>query len=136
MPRILSIDYGLKRVGLAVTDPMQIIASALETVPEKEIMSYLKSYTEKEEVELFVLGYPTRSDGSDTHATPHVREFKKRLEKLFTQIPVQLEDESYTSKRAMEAMVQAGVKKKDRRKKENLDKLSAVIILQSYMGQI
>lgn len=129
----MALDYGAKRVGVATTDPLQIIASALDTIPNHEILPFLKEYTQNEQVDEFVVGYPTRMDDSDTHATPLVREFVKRLKKEFPLIPVYLEDERFTSKMAVQAMIQGGVKKKDRRKKENIDKLSATLILQSYL---
>jgi len=133
MGRILAIDYGAKRVGLAVTDPLQIIATALTTVPEKEVIDFLKNYIITENVERFVVGMPLSLNGDDTHATPLVKAFIKRLQKTFPNVPVDTEDEQYTSKMAVQSMVQAGVKKKDRRKKENIDKISATIILQSYL---
>ncbi len=133
MARILAIDYGGKRTGLAVTDPLQIIASALDTVASETLLEYLKNYLKNEEVEEFVVGYPTREDNEDTHATPLVREFVEKLKKEFPTIPVYLEDERFTSKMAVQAMIDSGVKKKQRRQKENIDKLSATLILQSYM---
>ena len=133
MPRIIAIDYGTKRVGLAITDPMQIIATGLETVHSKNIVSYLKSYFENEEIEAIVLGMPKNLDNTDTDATPHVVGFHRKLEKLFSGIPVHLIDETFTSKMAKDAMIRGGMKKKDRRKKENVDKISATIILQSFL---
>lgn len=135
MPRILAIDWGAKRVGLAVTDPLQIIVTALDTIPTDRIMRYLKDYTKVEEVEQFVLGWPTHADGNDTDSTPFVRRFHERLQELFPAIPVALEDERGTSQMAVQGMIDAGFKKKDRRKKENVDKLSAVLILRSYLEQ-
>lgn len=133
MARILALDYGAKRVGIAVTDPLQIIATSLETVQTDHILDYLKKYFANEEVCEIVMGYPTRMNNEDTHATPLVREFVKTLEKEFPSIPVYLEDERFTSKMAVQTMIDGGVKKKDRRQKGNIDKLSATIILQSYM---
>jgi putative Holliday junction resolvase len=127
--RILSIDYGTKRVGLAVTDPLKIIASALEMV-------FLKSYIESEEVEAFVVGMPVNLDGEDTNNTPHVKGFVKNLQKNFPEIPIHLHDERFTSKIALQAMISSGYSKKDRREKGNIDKISAVIILQSYMEML
>jgi putative Holliday junction resolvase len=135
MARILSIDYGTKRVGLAVTDPLQIIATSLETVPTENIIAYLQQYCQKEEVESFVLGLPMNLDTTDTHSTKAVLEFQKTLEKIFPDKPVTLLDERFTSKIAMQTMVSGGMKKKDRRQKENIDKVSAVIILQDYMSR-
>lgn len=133
MARIMAIDYGKKRVGLAVTDPLQIIATGLTTVAEKEAMAYIKDYVKKEPVEKLVVGYPTNWDNSPTHATGLVEQFIKKLEKAFPSIPVVQEDERNTSKMAAQSMVQSGVRKKQRQQKENLDQISATIILQSYM---
>jgi putative holliday junction resolvase len=133
MPRILAIDYGTKRVGLAVTDPLKIIASALDTVHSKDIFVFLKTYLETEEVEAFVVGMPVNLDGEDTNNTPHVKGFVKNLKKTFLDIPVHLHDERFTSKMALDAMIAGGSSKKDRREKGNIDKISAAIILQSYM---
>ena len=135
MARIMAIDYGTKRVGLAVTDPMQIIATALDTIDEKTSLDYLKNYFEKEDVERIILGYATRDDGTDTHSTPHIRKFRTLLEKQFPNTPIEYRDEAFTSQLAMESMIASGVKKKDRRKKGNLDKLSATIILQEYLNE-
>jgi putative holliday junction resolvase len=136
MPRILAIDYGTKRVGLAVTDPLKIIASALDTVHSKDIFVFLKTYLETEEVEDFVVGMPVNLDGEDTNNTPHVKGFVKNLKKTFPDIPVHLHDERFTSKMALQAMIAGGSSKKDRREKGNIDKISAAIILQSYMEML
>ncbi len=133
MARIIAIDYGLKRTGLAVTDPLQIIANGLETIPTVQLFTFLKEYFAKEEVETIVLGMPTNLDTSDTDTTAPVRALKKKLEKDFPQKNVYTVDERFTSKIAIDAMVRGGMKKKDRRKKENVDRISAVIILQSYL---
>jgi putative holliday junction resolvase len=133
MPRVLAIDYGSKRTGLAVTDPLQIIATALETVRTHELLDYLKKYTAREEVEAFVIGMPTRLDSTDTHNTQPVRTFIKRLESTFPDIPVYAHDERFTSSIALQAMITGGSKKSERREKGNLDKVSATIILQSFM---
>lgn len=133
MGRILAIDFGLKRIGLAVTDILQITTNPLDTVSPENILEYLKKYCSTEPVETIVIGYPTRADGSDTNSTPHIRKFVKVLEKEFPQIPLYLQDESYSSATAMQAMVAGGMKKKDRRKKENLDKVSAAVILRAYL---
>ena len=135
MARIVGIDYGLKRTGLAATDPLKIIASTLETVPSQEVLNFLKEYTLQEEVESFVLGMPKNLDLSDTDSTAAVQKFQKQLEKTFPDKPVHLVDERFTSKMAKQAMLSGGMKKKDRRKKENVDKISATIILQSYLEQ-
>lgn len=133
MGRIIAIDYGTKRVGLAVTDPLQIIASALDTIHSKDIIAYLKTYEVNEGIESFVLGMPKKLDGTPTNATPLVKQFHRLLKKNFPGKPVYLHDERYTSKMALDAMIAGGVKKKDRREKGNIDKVSATIILQSYL---
>ncbi|NBA86620.1 Holliday junction resolvase RuvX [Emticicia sp. CRIBPO] len=133
MPRILAIDYGMKRTGMAVTDPLKIIATALETVPTETAIGFLKKYTEKEPVERFVLGMPLGLDSRDTDATQAVRNFAEVLKTEFPLIPVSFHDERFTSKLAGRAMIAGGMKKKDRQVKGNLDKISAVIILQSFM---
>ena len=133
MPRILCIDYGAKRTGLAVTDPLKIIASALTTVETKELIDYLKKYFQQEQVELILIGEPKNWDDSDTHATPLVKAFVVRLLKEFPAIPVKTVDERYTSKMASQAMVQMGMKKKDRQVKGNIDQVAATIMLQEYL---
>lgn len=136
MGRILAIDYGGKRCGVAVTDPLQIIATGLKTLPTQELMPFLKDYVSKEPVETFVIGEPLRLDGSPAQSAEMVQNFVRFLKKTFPSIPVELVDETYSSKRAANSMVQSGVKKKDRQKKENLDVVSATIILQDYMESI
>ncbi|MFA0961440.1 Holliday junction resolvase RuvX [Roseivirga sp. BDSF3-8] len=133
MGRILAIDYGSKRVGLAVTDPLKIIASPLETVHSKDIIAYLLQYDSREDVEAIVVGMPINTDGSPTNATAMVENFVKHLKKKFPGKPIHLEDERYTSKMALDAMIAGGMKKKDRREKGNIDKVSATIILQSFL---
>ena len=128
MPRILAIDYGLKRTGLAVTDPMQIIATGLTTVASPGLIAYLKDYFSKEQVELILLGEPRNWDDTDTHATPLVREIHARLLKEFPGIPV-------TSKMASRAMIDMGLKKKQRRNKSLVDEIAATILLQEYLGR-
>jgi len=133
MGRILAIDYGLKRTGLAVTDPLKFIASPLETVLTENLLQWLNNYLNKEEVERFVVGFATKTDQSETHTTEPVNKLVIQLSKQFPDIPVSMEDERFTSKMAQQTMILGGMKKKDRRKKENVDKISAAIILQSYM---
>lgn len=133
MSRILAIDYGAKRVGLAVTDPLRIIASPLDTVHSKDLVSYLKQYMEKEIVEAFVVGMPKKLDNTDTNATQMAKGCVTILKKNFPDISVHLQDERFTSQMAMSAMIAGGMKKKDRRNKENVDRLSATIILQSFL---
>ena len=133
MGRIVALDYGSKRVGIAITDPLKIIATPLETIQTKEIINFLKGYDEKEEIEEFVVGFPYDLKGNPTNATPLVKDFVIRLQRDFPGKQISLEDEKYTSKIAIAALVAGGMKKKDRRKKENIDKISATIILQSYL---
>lgn len=133
MPRILCIDYGLKRTGIAVTDPLQIIATGLTTLHSKELIPFLKDYFSKEQVELILIGWPTNWDESATHATPLVTNCIKQLEKNFPSIPVKKVDERYTSKMAKDAMLEMGLKKKDRRNKALVDEIAATIMLQEYL---
>ena len=133
MARIIAIDYGLKRTGIAVTDPLQIIATALTTVETPKLFHFLKEYISKEEVELFIIGDPKNLDDSDTHATPLVKKAVERLKKEFPSIPVLLVDERYTSSLATRAMIDMGMNKKQRRDKTIVDKIAATIILQEYL---
>jgi putative Holliday junction resolvase len=133
MSRVICIDYGGKRTGLAVTDPLKIIATALTTVDTKDLISFLKKYFQEEVVELILIGHPLNLDDSDTHATPLVREAVKRLRKEFPSVPIQLVDERFTSKMASRAMIEMGMKKKDRQKKGNIDQIAATIMLQEYL---
>ena len=133
MCRILAIDYGTKRVGLAVTDPNQIIATALDTVYVQNLMNYLKAYTSKETVESFVVGEPRQMDNSASEITPQIEQFIRLLKKEFPDIPVFRMDERFTSKMASQALLMSGLKKKDRQDKALVDRTSAVIILQSFM---
>lgn len=134
MPRILCIDYGKKRTGIAVTDPLQIIATGLTTVDSPELISFLKKYFQQEEVELIVIGEPKNLDDSDTHATPLVNAIIKKLEKEFPKIPIKKVDERFTSKMAKQAMIDMGMKKKDRRNKRTVDEIAATIMLQEFMS--
>ena len=136
MPRILSIDYGLKRTGLAVTDPLQIIATGLTTVESKQLISYLKDYFAREEVELIIIGEPKNWDDTDTHATALVEKIIKQLEKNFPKIPIKKVDERYTSKMAKDAMLEMGLKKMKRRNKKLVDEIAATIMLQEYLRQL
>lgn len=131
--RILAIDYGTKRVGLAVTDPLQIIANTLATVENKQCMAYLKKYIQTEQVACFVVGKPMRLDGSPTDASAPTEKFVSLLAKEFPHIPVERVDERFTSSIAQRSLLEMGLKKSDRRKKENLDQVSAVLILQTYL---
>lgn len=134
MPRVLAIDLGTKRTGLAVTDPLKITANPLETIETSKLIDYLRSYCGREEVEALVLGLPTRLNGQDNEMTPRVMKLKEELEKTFPEKKIALIDERFTSKMAMQTMIAMGSKKKDRKEKAgNLDKVSAAIILQSYL---
>jgi putative Holliday junction resolvase len=134
--RIICIDYGGKRTGLAVTDPFKMIATALTTVATKELIPFLQNYFKTEEVELILIGEPLNLDDSATHATPLVAAAIKNLTKAFPHIPIQKVDERYTSKMAVRAMIDMGMKKKDRRDKANIDQIAATIMLQEYLQQI
>lgn len=136
MARILAIDYGGKRTGLAVTDPLQIIATGLSTIESRELIPYLKNYFLTELVELIIIGLPKNWDDSDTHGTPLAEAAIKKLQKSFPHIPVKTVDERYTSKMAKDAMLQMGMKKKDRQVKGNVDIIAATIILQEYLQSI
>src|SRR5450432_2462996 len=133
MPRILAIDYGLKRTGLAVTDPLKIIATGLTTVASSKLIAFLKDYFKKEEVELILIGEPKNWDDSDTHATPLVRQIILRLQKEFPNIPLQTIDERNTSKMASRAMIDMGLKKKQRRNKALVDEIAAAMMLQEWL---
>ena len=135
MDRIIGIDYGRKRVGVAVSDPLGIFASALETVHSAKIIDYLKTYAEKENVVRFVVGYPVNMNGMPSEAAKDIDAFLNRLRKVFPDIPVELEDERFTSVLAHRAMIDGGMKKQDRMKKESVDKISAAIILQSHLDK-
>ena len=136
MARILSIDYGGKRTGLAVTDPLQIIATGLETIDSRELIPWLKNYTAKEDVELIIIGLPKNWDESDTHGTPLVEAAIKKIKKEFPDMPLKTVDERYSSKMAKDAMLEMGMKKKDRRDKKNVDVIAATIILQEYLQTV
>jgi putative holliday junction resolvase len=135
MARIMAIDYGLKRTGLAVTDPLQIIATGLTTVESPKLIPFLKDYFKREVVELIVIGEPKNWDDTDTHATPLVRQIMVRLQKEFPAIPLLPVDERYTSKMASRAMIDMGMKKKKRRNKAMVDEIAAAILLQEYLGR-
>ncbi|HMX03980.1 MAG TPA: Holliday junction resolvase RuvX [Chitinophagales bacterium] len=136
MARILGIDYGTKRVGLAVTDPMQIIASPLTTVDTPQALDYIAKYIAENEVERILIGYPTDLQGRPTDATFHVEGFIKAIQKRLPEMPLQKWDESYTSRMAMQSLVASGIKKKQRRDKKLLDQVSAAIILQEYLQNL
>ncbi|MEI8111545.1 MAG: Holliday junction resolvase RuvX [Chitinophagia bacterium] len=135
MARIICIDYGKKRTGIAVTDPLKIIATALQTIETPQLFSFLKKYFTAESVERILIGHPLNLDDTPTHATPLVEAAIKRLQKEFPQIPVEKVDERFTSVLAGKAMIEMGMKKKDRRQKGNVDQIAATIMLQEYLNQ-
>lgn len=135
MGRILSIDYGLKRTGIAVTDPLQIIATGLTTIESPKLVPFLKDYFSKEPVDLIIIGEPKNWDDSDTHATPLVNNAIKKLKKEFPNMPIETVDERYTSKLASQAMIEMGLKKKQRQNKALVDEIAATIMLQEYLGR-
>lgn len=135
MARVLAIDYGQKRTGIAVTDNLQITANGLTTVPTHELLNFLKQYVEKEDVERFVVGLPKRMNGEESDNMRRIRPFVRKLEKDIPQIPVTYVDERFTSVLAQRAIREAGLKKKARQNKELVDEVSAAIILQSYLDE-
>jgi len=134
MGRILAIDYGTKRTGLAVTDEMQIIASGLTTVETKELVSYLKNYVATENVEKFVVGLPKQMNNTASESEVYIQKFLKQLAKTIPHIPVDRVDERFTSKMAFQTMIDSGLKKKQRQNKALIDEISATLILQSYLA--
>jgi len=133
MPRILAIDYGTKRTGIAVTDPQRIIATALDTVDSVQLIPFLKKYFEKEQVSEVVIGMPKKLDNTDSSNAAAVRTFISSFKQNFPSHPIIEVDERFTSSLALDAMISGGMKKKDRQVKGNVDKISAVLILQNYM---
>jgi putative Holliday junction resolvase len=133
MGRILAIDYGQKRVGLAVTDQLHIIANGLDTVPVHEVLNYLEKYIAKEPIEKFVIGLPKQMNGQESDSMEFIRPFAVGLHRKFPEIEIVYMDERYTSVLAHKAMIEGGLKKKDRQNKGLVDKISATIILQSYL---
>jgi len=133
MGRFLAIDYGTKRTGLAVTDPLKIIATALETVETASLIKYLSDYFKKERVEAVVIGLPKKLNNTDSETAPAVRSFVEKFKSTFPDTPISTIDERFTSSIAQQAMLMGGVKKKDRQAKGNVDKISAVLILQDFL---
>ncbi len=133
MARILAIDYGMKRTGVAVTDELQIIASGLTTVNTKELISFLKEYVTKEEVELFLVGEPKQMDNTASESETLIKPFLEQLQNQFPNIPIQRVDERFTSKMAFQTMIDSGLKKNQRKNKALVDEISATLILQSYL---
>jgi putative Holliday junction resolvase len=136
MGRVLSIDYGNKRVGIAVTDPLKMIATRLTTVSANEIWSFLSDYFSREEVELVLVGYPRKLNNEPSEAIRYINPFLKKFQTTYKDMPLRLMDERFTSKMAFQTMIDAGVKKKDRQNKETIDGVSATIILQSYLESV
>lgn len=135
MDRTIGIDYGRARVGVAVSDPLGIFASPLDTVPSAKIIEYLQKYASSETIVRFVVGYPINLNGAPSEAAADVDVFLRQLQKKFPDIPIALEDERFTSVLAHRAMIDGGMKKSDRRDKNSVDKISAAIILQSYLDR-
>ncbi|UKT63417.1 Holliday junction resolvase RuvX [Pedobacter mucosus] len=133
MARILAFDYGTKRIGIAVTDPLQIIATGLDTIHPKDAIEYIKKYLLNESVEAFVLGDPKQMDGTPSESKQHAKGFATLLKKAFPAIPLHWVDERFTSKMAQQAIMQSGLKKMDRRDKDRVDTIAATIILQYFM---
>lgn len=135
MGRILAIDFGKKRAGIAITDPLKIIANGLTTVPANQTLGFLQNYCKTEQVDVFVVGYARQMDNTDSESMKYIKPFVQKLTKLFPNIPVKMVDERFTSKMAHQAMIDGGLKKKQRQNKALVDTISATIILQSYMQQ-
>ena len=133
MARILSIDYGKNRTGIAVTDPCQIIANGLTTVDTPRLMTFLKDYTQRESVERIIVGMPKQTNGLDSENLPRVQAFVAQLTKTLPHIPIEWWDERYTSVLAHQAMIESGISRKARRDKALVDTISATIILQGWM---
>ena len=136
MPRLLAIDYGIKRTGIAVSDPMQIIASGLTTVETGKLMQFLKKYFTEENVELVLIGMPKTLRNEATDATPFVEKLIEAFKREVPTIPIKIVDERFTSKMAFQTMLDSGMKKKDRQNKALVDEISATIILQGYMSSL
>ena len=133
MGRILAFDYGTKRTGIAVTDPLQLIASGLKTVETSEILTFLKTYCNDEEVVLFVVGLPRQMNNLPSESEQFIKSFIRDLKRTFPEIPIKREDERFTSKMALQSMIDSGIKKKQRQNKAMVDEISATLILQSYL---
>jgi putative Holliday junction resolvase len=131
--RILALDYGTKRVGIAVTDPLQIIATAIDTLHPNEVIPFLKAYLSKEEVELIVIGLPTQMNGQASESEKYIIPFIKKLTQEIPSLPIVRYDERFTTKMAISSMIEGGYKKKDRQDKKRLDSMSATLILQGYL---
>ena len=135
MGRILAFDYGTKRTGIAVTDPLQLIASGLITVETSEILTFLKAYCTDEVVVLFVVGLPKQMNNLPSESEEFIKSFIRNLKRTFPEIPIKREDERFTSKMALQSMIDSGIKKKQRQNKAMVDEISATLILQSYLNR-
>src|ERR1700743_2922206 len=133
--RVMAFDYGTKRIGIAVTDPLQLIANSLDTIHPQHIVDYLKKYLQTEQVERFIVGEPKQMDNTPSQSAPHVKGFVNLLKKTFPEILVEMLDERFTSKMASATIAQSGMNKKNRQNKELVDTISAVILLQSFMAK-
>ncbi len=133
MPRIVAFDYGKKRVGVAVSDPLQLIANGLKTVASHEIFNFIEDYVKREQVSCFVVGYAKQLDNTDSESMQYIQPFVKALKKKYPDIPVEYVDERFTSVMAQQTLLTGGAKKKKRQEKALVDEISATIILQSYM---
>ncbi|WP_076456299.1 Holliday junction resolvase RuvX [Zobellia uliginosa] len=136
MGRLLALDYGKKRTGIAVTDELQLIASGLTTVPTAELVDFLKDYVQKEKVDRFIVGEARQMNNEPSESEAFIVPFLNRLAKVFPQIPIERQDERFTSKMAFQTMIDSGLKKKKRRDKALVDEISATIILQAYLNKI
>ena len=133
MARLMAIDFGTKRTGIAITDELQIIASGLTTIPTKDLLSFLKTYTSEENVELFIVGEPKKMNFELSESEVSIAKFLEKLNKAIPHIPVKRVDERFTSKMAFQTMIDSGLKKNKRKNKALVDEISATIILQSYL---
>ncbi|HDP76326.1 MAG TPA: Holliday junction resolvase RuvX [Bacteroidales bacterium] len=133
MGRIVALDIGRKRTGIAMTDPLRIIASPLETIPTHKVIDYLTGLFLKENIDILVVGYPRQMNNTPSEAVNYIKPVINSIKKRFPEMPIELVDERFTSKMALQVMIDGGMKKKDRQVKSNVDKISAAIILQSYM---
>ena len=136
MPRIIGVDYGIKKCGISVTDPMQIIVSPLKTVKTSSMLSFLKIYFEEEEVEKIVFGLPSHRDGNPTYLVAEIEKFVKLLSKAYPNLAIDYQNENYTSAQAQQIILNSGLTRKQRQDKTRLDKISAVLILQRYLKHI
>jgi putative Holliday junction resolvase len=135
MGRLLGIDYGTKRIGLAVTDPLRLIASPLKTIKTGEFDAFVSEYLKTESIDAFIIGYPVQMNNKQSESVKYIKPFIRRLEKQFPSIPVHLVDERFTSKMALRSIIDGGVKKNDRKDKGLIDKTSAAIILRSFLDR-